>query len=492
MGLGARRARDRGRDRAGRDVVYQAVFLDGEWRGLADFLIAGPTAPTRPSTPSSRGTRSRRTCSSSASTPSRSGASRGGCPSGCTSSSAPASARAPAHDFLAYYRRVRERFLDVASDDRGRPSPSRSPTASICDFLELCEALLGRARPPRRGSPACAATRSCGSARPGSRRSPRSATRRPRPPSRASGRGDLREHPPPGRAPAPPRRHRRARLSRPCRRDERGFALLPEAVAGRPLLRHGGRPVLGAERRARVPLRRRSGTRTASRASRLLGARPRRASGARSRSFVDFVARAARAPSRPARLPLRALRADRAQAAHGRVRDARGGGRRPPPRRGLRRPLRGRRARRCGSRSRATRQEPRGSSTSSARPSVKRGRRRRSSCTSEWLETGDDAILDEIARLQRGGLPLDLLLRDWLLELKAEATAKFGADPGAAARVETREEPRARQVARADLHGVSLARDGEPGCRCSPQSSSTTTAARRKPVWWAFFDARAR
>jgi len=26
---------------AGRDVVYQAAFLDGEWRGLADFVIRG-------------------------------------------------------------------------------------------------------------------------------------------------------------------------------------------------------------------------------------------------------------------------------------------------------------------------------------------------------------------------------------------------------------------------------------------------------------------
>ena len=87
-------------------------------------------------------------------------------------------------------------------------------------------------------------------------------------------------------APAPPPPHRRAHPP-PARAGERARPRPPAAaLARRPLLRHGGRPVLRGRRRARVPVRRalararrrRSTTRA------ILGPRPRPASGRRSSS----------------------------------------------------------------------------------------------------------------------------------------------------------------------------------------------------------------
>jgi hypothetical protein len=56
---------------AGARVVYQAAFVDGPWRGLADFVELRWRAATRRWTRSSRGARGRGTCSSCASTPTR-------------------------------------------------------------------------------------------------------------------------------------------------------------------------------------------------------------------------------------------------------------------------------------------------------------------------------------------------------------------------------------------------------------------------------------
>ena len=85
-----------------------------------------------------------------------------------------------------------------------------------------------------------------------------------------------------------------------------------------------------------------------------LGARPgRRAASLRGAAWTS--SRAPRPPSRHARLPLRCLRADGAQAAHGRVCDARGRGGRAAAARGLRGPARGRAAGPAGRACRATR-----------------------------------------------------------------------------------------------------------------------------------------
>ena len=90
----------------------------------------------------------------------------------------------------------------------------------------------------------------------------------------------------------------------------------------------------------------------------------------------------------------------------------------------------------------------------------------------EWMRTRDDANLQAIAAYNEEDCRSTLLLRDWLLGLKAEAIAAFGPIP-APPPIETKEE-REEKVARAAC-GVAP-RDGDPQPR-SPESSSTTTTA---------------
>ena len=113
------------------------------------------------------------------------------------------------------------------------------------------------------------------------------------------------------------------------------------------------------------------------------------------------------------------------------------------------------------------------------------------------LEGGEDAIVlyeQWIGRarpgdpradraLQRGGLPLDLLLRDWLLERREEAEAQFGVA------IPWRAEPEVREP---DEEAVGLAAEraaapaGPARDAATPRSRSwatcsSTTAARRGP-----------
>ncbi len=119
------------------------------------------------------------------------------------------------------------------------------------------------------------------------------------------------------------------------------------ALARRPLLRHGGRPVLRARPAGSSSCSACSGASpTARRLPAVLGARPRRRA-AGVRGVRRPRPRAPRRAPRHARLPLRRLRAVDARAAHGRARDARGGGRRAAPRRGPRRPASRSSARAC-------------------------------------------------------------------------------------------------------------------------------------------------
>ncbi len=126
--------------RAGREVVYQAPFLDGEWRGLADFVIRGPdgsyqaydTKLARHGKPA----HVLQLCFYSE----QIGRIQGRLPermhialgSGETESYR-------VLDFLAYYRRVRERFLDAVHHPR-LTEPWPVDHCGICYFRELCEA----------------------------------------------------------------------------------------------------------------------------------------------------------------------------------------------------------------------------------------------------------------------------------------------------------------------------------------------------------------
>ena len=119
----------------------------------------------------------------------------------------------------------------------------------------------------------------------------------------------------------------------------RGLAALP-AIAARCLLRHRGRPV-GRRGRHRVPLRLGRGGRRRGRLPRALGARPGRGEG-HVRGVHRPRHRAARARPGDARLPLRAVRADGPQAPDEPLRHPRGRGRSDPARQRPGRPVRDR------------------------------------------------------------------------------------------------------------------------------------------------------
>jgi len=125
---------------AGREVVYQAAFLDGEWRGLADFVIRGPdgsyeaydTKLARHGKPA----HVLQLCFYSE----QIGRNQGRLPE--RMHIALGSGEAESYrvlDFLAYYRRVRERFLDAVRYPRPT-EPYPVAHCDICDFRELCEA----------------------------------------------------------------------------------------------------------------------------------------------------------------------------------------------------------------------------------------------------------------------------------------------------------------------------------------------------------------
>ncbi len=123
--------------RGGSEVVYQAAFLDGEWRGLADFVIRGPdgsfeaydTKLARHGKPA----HVLQLCFYSE----QIGRMQGRLPerlhialgSGETESYR-------LLDFLAYYRRVRERFLDAVLHP-GPTEPWPVDHCGICDFLRI-------------------------------------------------------------------------------------------------------------------------------------------------------------------------------------------------------------------------------------------------------------------------------------------------------------------------------------------------------------------
>ena len=288
--------------RAGVDVIYQATFFDGALARPRRLPLSGSSAPSPTlgdwsyevaDTKLARRVKAAALLQMCGVLRAARAASRASRPRTSTSSPATASATpCTLADYTAYYRALKARFeARRARAAPGRHLPrARSTTAAICRWTDECNdrrraddhlSLVAgmrrdqtrkltaagittthrarRARPPARTSTASATRRSSGSAtRPSSRcgaTEPRQllvrACSRPSRPSRSS-----------------PTPLAQARLRRAAR-----------AVARRPLLRHGGRP-LRARRRPRVPLRRRRARRrTATALPRLLGARPRRGEG---------------------------------------------------------------------------------------------------------------------------------------------------------------------------------------------------------------------
>jgi predicted RecB family nuclease len=124
--------------RAGREILYQATFVDGAWRGIADFVVRQPdgfyeavdTKLARHGKPAhvlQLCFYSEQIGRITGRMPQRMHIALG---SGETESYR-------VNDFLAYFRRVRARYEPFAADPpHTEPYPVRH--CPICDFLELC------------------------------------------------------------------------------------------------------------------------------------------------------------------------------------------------------------------------------------------------------------------------------------------------------------------------------------------------------------------
>jgi uncharacterized protein len=99
----------------------------------------------------------------------------------------------------------------------------------------------------------------------------------------------------------------------------------------------------------------------------------------------------------------------------------------------------------------------------------------------QWMQTHDDELLGQIDEYNREDCIATRLLRDWLLELRAESIARFGPLPPPEPR-EPREVP-PRKVERAALRAELLEADEELAAQLLDYHDRE-----RKPVWWAFFD----
>jgi predicted RecB family nuclease len=98
-----------------------------------------------------------------------------------------------------------------------------------------------------------------------------------------------------------------------------------------------------------------------------------------------------------------------------------------------------------------------------------------------YVQTRDRSILDGIAVYNEEDCLATLALRDWLLDRRAEALARFGPFP----QPEPKEEKPARpgQIERAELREALLEAGHELGAQLLDYHDRE-----RKPVWWAFFD----
>ncbi len=99
----------------------------------------------------------------------------------------------------------------------------------------------------------------------------------------------------------------------------------------------------------------------------------------------------------------------------------------------------------------------------------------------QWMQTGEQALLDQIDAYNREDCIATLLLRDWLLERRAEALATFGPFPLPEVR-EPRPVPEVK-VERALLRSQLLDAGEELAAQLLDYHDRE-----RKPVYWAMFD----
>src|SRR5688500_4739729 len=97
------------------------------------------------------------------------------------------------------------------------------------------------------------------------------------------------------------------------------------------------------------------------------------------------------------------------------------------------------------------------------------------------MQTRDDALLRQIDEYNREDCVATRLLRDWLLERRAEALAQFGPFP-LPEPVEPKPIPEGK-AARAELRGQLLGAGEELAAQLLDYHDRE-----RKPMWWAFFD----
>jgi predicted RecB family nuclease len=98
-----------------------------------------------------------------------------------------------------------------------------------------------------------------------------------------------------------------------------------------------------------------------------------------------------------------------------------------------------------------------------------------------YVQTRDSSILDAIAAYNEEDCRATLVLRDWLLDRRAEALARFGSFPEPEPKEERQTPP--GKLERAELREALL----EAGHELAAQLLDYHDRE-RKPVWWAFFD----
>jgi uncharacterized protein len=101
----------------------------------------------------------------------------------------------------------------------------------------------------------------------------------------------------------------------------------------------------------------------------------------------------------------------------------------------------------------------------------------------EWMRTRDGSILEEIAAYNEEDCRATLLLREWLLERKAEAIERFGPIPTPPPKDPKEEKP--EKIARAELR-LSLLETDDPAAALAGELLDYHDRE-RKPVYWAMF-----
>lgn len=99
----------------------------------------------------------------------------------------------------------------------------------------------------------------------------------------------------------------------------------------------------------------------------------------------------------------------------------------------------------------------------------------------EWMQTREQAVLDQIAAYNKEDCIATLLLRDWLLARRTEALEQFGPFP-APEPVEPKQAP-PEKIERATLRQALL----EAGENLAAQLLDYHDRE-RKPIWWSFYD----